>query len=68
MCVYEYIYVRSNLAFEVFFIVKSESKRLPGTNFASEDKHERNIRAIFIYSCEYSNFESNRIAGKRLNI
>ena len=31
----------SSLAFVVFFIVKSESKRLPGTNFAAEDMHER---------------------------
>ena len=36
VCVYEYIYVRnSSLAFVVFFIVKSENKRLPETNFAA---------------------------------
>ena len=52
VCVYEYIYVRSNLAVVVFFIVKSESKRLPGTNFAAEDMKEI-IRAIFVYSCEF---------------
>ena len=52
VCLYEYIYVRSNLAVVVFFIVKSESKRSPGTNFAAEDVTE-NIRAIFVYSCEF---------------
>ena len=51
MCVYEFIYVRSSLAFVVFFIVNSESKILPGTNFVAEDMKE-NIRTIFVYSCE----------------
>ena len=51
VCVYEYIYVRSSLAFVVFFIVNSESKTLPGTNFVAEDMKE-NIRTIFVYSCE----------------
>ena len=32
----------------VYFIVKSESKRSPGTDFAEEDMKE-NIRAIFAY-------------------
>ena len=50
--VYEYIYVRSNLVVVVVFIVKSESKRSPGTNVSAEDMKE-NIRAIFVYSCEF---------------
>ena len=41
-------YVRSSLAVVVFFIVKSESKRSPGTDFAAEGKKEY-IRAIFTY-------------------
>ena len=42
VCVYEYIYVRSSLAVVVFFIVNSESKRSPGTNFVTVDMiHER---------------------------
>ena len=41
-------YVRSILAVIVIFIVKSESKRSPGTDFAAEDMKE-NIRAIFVY-------------------
>ena len=53
ICVYEYIYVRSNLAVVVLFTLKSESKRSPGTNFAAEDTKEQNIRAIFVYSCEF---------------
>ena len=40
-------YVRNSLAV-VFFIVKSESERLPRTDFAAEDMKE-NIRAIFVY-------------------
>ena len=61
VCVYEYIYVMSSLAFVVFFIVILESKRLPGSM-------KENIRTIFVSSCELLNFESNRIAGKRSNI
>ena len=42
VCVYEYIGVMSSsLAFAIFFIVKSESKRLPATDFAAEDMQER---------------------------
>ena len=67
MCVYEYIYVRSSLAVVVFFMVKPESKISPGTNFAAEEI-KTNFWAIFVYSCTFSNFESNRIAGKRSNI
>ena len=48
--------MRSRLAVVVFFKVKSESKRSPGTNFAAEDMKE-NIRAMFTYIA--SNFESN---------
>ena len=49
-----------------FFIVKSESKRSPGTDFAAEDMKE-NIRGIFAYKA--TNFRiSNRIAINRLNI
>ena len=54
-------YVRSSLAVVVFFIVKSESKRSPETDFAAdfcEGKYSSDIR---LYSCEFSNFESNRI-------
>ena len=37
-------------------------------HFAAEDMKET-IRAIFVYSCDFfSNFESNRIAGKCSNI
>ena len=32
----------------VFFIVKSENKRSPGTDFAAEDMKE-NIQSIFVY-------------------
>ena len=32
--------MRSGLAVVVFFIVKSESKRSPGTDFAAEDRKE----------------------------
>ena len=59
---------RSNLAvIFVIYIVKSERKRSPGTDFAVEDMKE-NIRAIFVYiapnliisnhrkSLEYSKF------------
>ena len=41
-------YVRSSLTVVVYFLVKSESKRSPGTNFAEQDMKE-NIRAIFAY-------------------
>ena len=64
VCIYEYIYVRTSLAVVFFFMVKSESERSPGTDFAAEAMKE-NIRAIFVYSCEFSNFKSNRIARKR---
>ena len=40
--------MRSSLAVVVFFIVKSESKRSPGSDFAAEDMKE-NIQAMFIY-------------------
>ena len=36
VCVYIYRYVRSSLVVVVFFIVKSESKRSHGTDFAAE--------------------------------
>ena len=39
-----------------FFIVLSENKTLPGTDFTVEDMKE-NIRAIFVYVA--ANFESN---------
>ena len=39
--------MRSSLAVVVFFIVKSESKRSPGTDFAEEDMKE-NIRTVFV--------------------
>ena len=52
MCICNYVYiiryVCSSLAVVVFFIVKSESKRSPGTDFAVEDMKE-NIQAIFVY-------------------
>ena len=41
--------MRSGLAVVVLFMVKSESKRLPVTNFAAEDMKE-NIRMIFVYT------------------
>ena len=41
-------YARSSLAVVVFFIVKSESKRSPGTDFAAENMKEH-IQAIFAY-------------------
>ena len=40
--------MRSSLAVVVFFIVKSENKRSPGTDFAVEDMKE-NILMIFVY-------------------
>ena len=56
------------LADLVFFIVKSESKRSPGTDFAAEDMKET-IRAIFVSETIRANFLiSNRIARKRSNI
>ena len=64
MCIRIHIrYVRSSLAVVVFFLIKSQSKRSPGTNFAAEDmkKSER-------YSFIAAMFESNRIARKRSNI
>ena len=39
----------SSLAVVVVFIFKSESKTLPGTDFAAVDMKE-NIRAIFVYN------------------
>ena len=58
VCIHIHIrYVRSILTVVMFFIVKSESKRSPGTDFAAEDT-KGNIRAIL----------SNRIATKRSNI
>ena len=42
-------YVRSSLADVVYFIVKSESKRSPGSDFAEEDMKE-NIRTKFDYA------------------
>ena len=62
VCIYECIlYVKRSLVVVLFFMVKSESKISPGTNFAAEDMKE-NIRVIFVYGCKFSNFESNRIA------
>ena len=60
VCIHIHIrYVRSSLAVVVFFIVKSERKRSPGTDFAAEDVKE-NIRATFAYIT--ANFRiSNRI-------
>ena len=53
-------YVRSSLAVVVFFIVKSESKRSPGTDFAAEDMKE-NIRMIFIYiAANFFEFNSEK--------
>ena len=52
VCVYEYIYVRSSLAVVVFFTVKSENKRSPGTNFAVGDMKE-NIRTIFFIGAHF---------------
>ena len=52
-------YLRNSLAVVVFFIVKSEGKRSPGTDFKTEDMKE-NIQAIFAYiSCKFVNIESN---------
>ena len=49
MCIHIHIrYVRSCLAVVVYFIVKSESNRSPGTDFVEEDMKE-NIRAIYAY-------------------
>ena len=49
MCIHIHIrYVRSSLAVVVYFIVKSESNRSPGTDFVEEDMKE-NIRAIYAY-------------------
>ena len=42
-------YVRSNLVVVVFFIVKSESKILPGNDLAAEDMKEMFERYSFIY-------------------
>ena len=60
--------MRSNLAVVIIVILKSESKRSPGTNLAAEDVN-KNIRRE---SCIAANFEfrieSNRTAGKRSNI
>ena len=44
--------MRSSLAVIVFFIVKSQSKRSPGTDFAAEQMKE-NILGIFVYSCKF---------------
>ena len=41
-------YVRSSLTVIVYFIVKSERKRSPETDFGAENMKE-NIRAIFAY-------------------
>ena len=50
MCTHTHIrYVRSSLAVVVFFIVKSESKSSPGTDFAAEDMKE-NTQAMFTYT------------------
>ena len=48
--------------FPVFFIVKSESKRSPGSDLAVEDM-KKNIQATFVYIA--ANF---RITGKHSNI
>ena len=55
MCIRIHIRYVSSLAVVVFFIVKSESKTSPGSEFAAEDMKE-NIRAIFVYSCEFLNY------------
>ena len=58
MCIRIHIrYVRSSLAVVVFFIVKSESKRSPGTDFAAEDMKE-NIRTAYSF-IKLRIFESN---------
>ena len=46
-----YIHIKcasSSLSVVVIFTIKSERKRSPGTDFASEDM-KKNIRAIFAY-------------------
>ena len=48
-------------------ILRSYVKDCPEPIFAVEDMKEK-IQAIFVYSCKFSNFESNRIVGKRSNI
>ena len=55
---YTYAY-KSSLAVVGFFIVKSKSKRSPGTDFAAEDMKEH-IRAIFAYTAANVRI-SNRI-------
>ena len=46
----------------VFFIVKSENKRSPRTDFAVDDTKE-NFRTMFVFIAE-----NYRIAGKRSNV
>jgi len=59
-------FMTGGLAVVFFFIVKSESKSSPGTDFAAEDM-KKNILAIFVYI--FANFRiSNRIPGNRSNI
>ena len=59
MCICLHIrYVSCSLAVVVFFIVKSESG-------GHEVKYSSDSR---LYSCDFSNFESNRIARKHSNI
>ena len=49
MCICIHIrYVRSSLAVAVFFVVKSESYRSAGTDFATEEM-KKNIQVIFVY-------------------
>ena len=50
----------SSLADVAYFIVKSERKRLPETDFAEEDMKE-NIRAIFAYAATNFRIERSNI-------
>ena len=51
------------LSYVAVFIVQSESKRLPRTNFMAEDiRSKENIQVIFVYTA--LNFESNQIVEK----
>ena len=49
--------MRSSLGVVVFFVVKSENKRSPGTNFTVADMKE-NIRKVFVYNSEFSNIQN----------
>ena len=59
MCIRIHIrYVRSSLAVVVFFLIKSQSKRSPGTNFAAEDM-KKSERYSFIAAMFEFRIESN---------